>query len=560
MIKNLLAGVRPRRADLKADLLAGVPGAISSVPDGMACAVLAGVNPAFGLYASFAGRIGGGLTTSSKMMVVTTTTAAALAAGSALESLSPDDRGGTLVMLTLLTGMVVVAAGLLRLGRYIRFVSRSVMVGFLSGVAVNIILGQLPDLTGVPANGGTAAQKAWYVISHPNEIVWQALIVGIFALIVLFGLARTRFSLFSSLIAVVVPSAVVALWGSGLIETVSDSGSIPPGLPPIALPDLSSFNVELFIGALSIAAIVLVQGAGVAESAPNPDGSPSYTNGDFIGQGVANVTAGLFSGIPVGGSVSATALNLAAGARSRWASVFSGLWVLIIMVALSSLVGLVVMPTLGAVLIFAGIMSLQFADIGQVWKTSLTGKIAMSVTFVSTLALSVAAAVGVGVACSLLLQLNKGAMDLRVVRLRPTPGGQMIEQSAPDHLPDSEPVVLDVYGSLLYSGARTLGARLPDPRGSVNPVVVLRLRGRTSLGATFFAVIASYAEALAAAGGRLYLSGVDPHVVAQFKRSQVQRVQGSITVFDATEVIGASTLAAVEGARTWLVSRKGTQQ
>ena len=372
-------------------------------------------------------------------------------------------------------------------------------------------------------------------------------------------MARTRYSLFSSLIAVVLPSAVVALWGSGLIETVHDTGPIPPGLPPIALPDLSTFNVDLLIGALSIAVIVLVQGAGVAESAPNPDGSPSYTNGDFVGQGLAKLAAGLFSGIPVGGSVSSTALNVAAGARSRWAAVFSGLWVLIILVALSGVVGLVAMPTLGAVLIFAGIMSLQFADIGQVWKTSHIGKTAMSMTFVSTLALPVAAAVGIGVFCSLLLQLNKGAMDLKVVRLVPTPGGQMVEQPAPDHLPDSEPVVLDVYGSLLYSGARTLGARLPDPRRSVNPIVVLRLRGRTSLGATFFAVIAGYAETLAAAGGRLYLSGVDPSVVAQFKRSQVQRVQGNITVFDATEVIGASTLAAIEGAQTWLVGRTANQ-
>ena len=188
MIKNWLAGVRPRRADLKADALAGLPGAISSVPDGMACAVLAGVNPAFGLYASLAGRIGGGLTTSSKMMIVTTTTAASLAAGSALQSIASEDRGGALVMLTMLTGVVVIAAGLLRLGRYIRFVSRSVMVGFLSGVAVNIILGQLPDLTGVQTNGGTAAQKAWYVLTHPGEIVWPALLVGVFALIVLFGL------------------------------------------------------------------------------------------------------------------------------------------------------------------------------------------------------------------------------------------------------------------------------------------------------------------------------------------------------------------------------------
>ena len=158
------------------------------------------------------------------------------------------------------------------------------------------------------------------------------------------------------------------------------------------------------------------------------------------------------------------------------------------------------MPTLAAVLIFAAVMSLRLRDIGVVWKTSHTGKIGMVVTFISTLALPVAAAVGVGVVCSLLLQLNKEQMDLRVVRLDPA-GGRDSSSSGRCRslLPDAEPVVLDVYGSLLYAGARTLGAQSARPaRPTSRPVVILRLRGRTSLGSTFFGVVAGYAEALEA--------------------------------------------------------------
>jgi sulfate permease, SulP family len=158
-VRAWVRGIRPRRADLKADALAGLPGAISSVPDGMATAVLVGVNPAFGLYASFAGKIGGGLATSTTMMIVTTTTAASLAAGSALEGFGADERAGALVLLTMLTGVVMIAAGVLRLGRYIRFVSRSVMLGFLTGVSVNIVFGQLPDLLGVNTSGGSRVRR-----------------------------------------------------------------------------------------------------------------------------------------------------------------------------------------------------------------------------------------------------------------------------------------------------------------------------------------------------------------------------------------------------------------
>ena len=165
-----LRSVAPKRSTLKTDAVAGLPGAIGSVPDGMAASVLAGVNPIHGVYASFAGPVAGGLSASTKLMVITTTSAAALAAGSALENLSPEERPGALFLLTLIAGGAMIAAGLLRLGRFTRFVSHSVMVGFLSGVAINIIAGQIPDLTGAEADGSVAVQKAWDVIIHPSRI------------------------------------------------------------------------------------------------------------------------------------------------------------------------------------------------------------------------------------------------------------------------------------------------------------------------------------------------------------------------------------------------------
>jgi SulP family sulfate permease len=380
-------------------------------------------------------------------------------------------------------------------------------------------------------------------------------IVGVAALLAMFLLNRTRIALFASLVAVVIPTVVVAVWNLDDIQTVADVGVIPSGLPPLVLPHLGDLTVGVISGAFAIAAIALVQGAGVAESAPNR-GKPSDTNRDFVGQGIANLAAGFFHGTPVGGSVSSTALNIAAGARSRWASVFAGVWMLIILVAFSGVVGLVPMPTLAAVLIFAAVMSLRFNDMGVVWKTSHTGKIGMLLTFIATLALPVAAAVAVGVICSLLLQLNREQMDLKVVRLTRNDAGLLVEQPAPAVLPDAEPVILDVYGSLLYAGARTLGAHLPDPRHTNKPVVILRLRGRTSLGSTFFGVIAGYADALDTAGGRLYLSGVQQDMIDRFHHSQVQDVQGKIRVFHATEVIEASTIAALKDAQSWLIGQQ----
>ncbi|MGH3667288.1 MAG: SulP family inorganic anion transporter [Acidimicrobiia bacterium] len=158
------ASVRPGPGELRREAVAGLPGAIGSVPDGMASAVLAGVSPVFGLYASFAGPVAGGLTSSTRLMVISTTTAAALAAGSSLATLSPEDRAASLFMLVILAGALMVLAGVLRLGRFTRFVSHSVMIGFLTGVAANIVFGQLPDLTGFDAEGSTSLTKGIDVI------------------------------------------------------------------------------------------------------------------------------------------------------------------------------------------------------------------------------------------------------------------------------------------------------------------------------------------------------------------------------------------------------------
>jgi sulfate permease, SulP family len=141
-----------------------------------------------------------------------------------------------------------------------------------------------------------------------------------------------------------------------------DSGKIPSGIPTPHIPDLSLLSsLDLIAGAAAVAVIVLVQGTGVAEAAPNAEGSPSDPNCDFIAQGIGDLASGLFRGQPVGGSVGETALNVAAGARSRWASIFSGVWMLLILVVFSGVVGKIPIPTLAAVLIFAAVSSLRIA-------------------------------------------------------------------------------------------------------------------------------------------------------------------------------------------------------
>ena len=548
-----LRSVRPARQHLRADLIAGLPGAISSVPDGMAAAVLAGVNPVQGLYASFAGPVAGGLTSNTRLMVITTTSAAALAAGSALQGVAPAQRPAAVPLLVILVGVVLVAAGLVRLGRYTRFVSYSVMIGFLTGIALNIVCGQISDLTGAPAHGDFPLAKAVDVLSHPGRINLASLLTGLSALAILAVLARTRLAVVSALIALVIPTVVVVLAGADSVARVGDQGDIPGGIPLPHLPDFGLMSFGLVTGALAIAAIVLVQGAGVAEAAPNPGDARPNPDQDIIAQGAGNLAAGFFRGIAVGGSVGQTALNVSVGARTRWATIWSGVWMLVILAIFSGLVAKIAVPTLGAILIFAAIGSLRPGEITSIMRTGRGSQVAVITTFAVTLFLPVAAAVGIGVALSLLLQLNQEAMDLAVVELIPRDDGRFEERPPPATLTSHHVTVLDVYGSLLYAGARTLGAHLPDPAGARSPVVVLRLRRRTSLGATFVKVVADYADRLAAADGRLYLSGLEPSLTERLSRTG--HLDGPVRTFEATPIVGESTQAAYLDADAWLVTR-----
>ena len=190
-------------------------------------------------------------------------------------------------------------------------------------------------------------------------------------------------------------------------------------------------------------------------------------------------------------------------------------------------------------------------------RTGTTSQVAVITTFAATLFLPVAAAVGIGVALSLLLQLNTEAMDLKVVELIPREDGRFEERPAPAALTSAHVTILDVYGSLLYAGSRTLQARLPDPAGTEAPVVVLRLRGRTTLGATFIKIAGDYADRLDAVGGRLYLSGLQPTLTERLHRTG--SIEGPVHAFEATSVVGESTQAAYLDAESWLVRQHDKQ-
>jgi SulP family sulfate permease len=543
---------RRRWAAWGKDVVAAMINAVVSVPDGLASAALAGVNPVYGLYTSVAAPIGGSLLTSAQLMQIATTSASALAAGQAIASYPPAQQDRALFLLVLLTGVFLAIFGLLRLGRLVRFVSHAVMIGFLSGVAVVLVLDQLAPLMGLTPRGPNEVMQFIDLLAHIAQFSAPTLLIGILALGILVGLGHTRLSSFSSLVAIIVPSLLVALFGLENVQRVVDVNPVPRGLPMLTLPDFALLTPDLLLSAFAIAVVIALQGAGVSQTVGNPDGSRVDPSKDMVAQGVANAASGLMSGIPAGGSVGQTALNVNVGAQSRWAGVLSGVWMLAILFLLPDLVGQVPMTVLAALMIMTGVSAVDLAEARSIWRVRGAARWAILVTFVATLVLSIPQAVAIGVLLTSILYLFSSAKDVTVRALIHLGDGRFSEESAPARLPSNAVTVLDVYGSLFFAGARTLEDALPSPEGATRPVVVLRLRGRTQVGATLIEVLDNYADDLAEAGGRLYLSGVEKDVAAQLRDTGKLDLERGVHLVPASPILGASTAQAWTLASAWL--------
>jgi arylsulfatase A-like enzyme len=326
-------------------------------------------------------------------MQIATTSASALAAAQAISGYGPGQRSEALFMLVILTGVFLALFGLFGAGRLIKFVSHAVMSGFLIGVAVVLILDQLSPFAGIHVSPGAEIRQFGELVASLGTASVPALAVGLATVALACLLKRTRAANWSSILAVALPTAAVAWLGSAGVATVADENPMPYGFPPPHLPDPSVLSIGLAGSAAAIAIIVAIQGAGVSQSLKNPDGTPINASTDIVAQGAANVAAGLFSGIPAGGSVGQTILNVSLGARSRWAAILHGIWMLMFILLLPQVVGIVPMPVLAALMILAGIRAIDWHEAWSIWNVGGAARWTLAMTFVATLVTSIPAAV-----------------------------------------------------------------------------------------------------------------------------------------------------------------------
>lgn len=543
------------RNTISEDLTAGLVLGIQSIPDGLANGLLALINPIYGLYGYMMGTFSGAFFTSSTFMSIQATSAMALVVASVPQVTAGRSPNTPLFALAVLTGVFMLVAGLLKLGSLVRFVPNAVMTGFVNAVAVLIILGQLDDFTGYSSVGANRIVRTLDLLQNLDQVHLPTLMVGILTIILILILEKTSLRSLGMVVAMIVASLVVPLLGADRVTLVRDVVAIPSSLPRPLLPPLAVFP-GLIIPALALAFVGLMQGTGITQSIPNPDGRYPDASGDFVGQGIANIVSGLFQGTAVGGSLSATALVVGAGARSRFANISAGLVMALAIVLFGRYVGAIAMPVLAGLLIVVGFRTLKPTQISMVLKTGAVQQAVMTATFLAALFIPLQYAVLLGVALAVLLYVFQQSNKVVVKAWQIDPGQYPVETEPPTAVPTQQVTILVPYGSLFYAAAPVFSGQLPEVTESTHSaVVILALRGQAEVGSTFLKVLAQYAAELRQQQSKLMLAGVEPYVLTQMERTGILRTIGRENVFPVSEGVGTALLQAVDAAEAWVAAQ-----
>ena len=446
------------------DVIAGLVTGLFSIPEGMAYASIGGFNPVAGLYSGIVATIVGSALARTVLMVTTLTSALALSSRSVLTDagLDPADPANV-AALAIVVGVVMLVFGLLKFGSIMNFVSNAVMTGFTTGIALQIIAGVIKDATGYRPDSHNTIGKFINAFAHIGS--WQLapclVALATVAVWAVFRLVKPL-EAFATLIALVVVTVAVTVIRLD-VETVGDIASIPNALPPFVIPHFAAMP-DLLVGGLAVALVGLAQAAGISAAVPNPDRSRPSTSGDFVAQGAANLAGGFFGALPTGGSLSRTGVAVSAGAQTRWAGIFAGVWLAALVLIAGSLAELIPMPVIGGLILVIGaeLVAGRWADINLVLRTAPLSAVAMIVTFLATTQLPLHTAILIGAITSLVLYCVKASESAELIALTPAVNGGWSRAPVPDAAPSDEVTVLHYSGVGLFAEVPRIDEEWPD--------------------------------------------------------------------------------------------------
>ncbi len=543
---------------LRSDLIAGVAVAALIVPKNLGYAGIAGIPLQNGLYAAAAGAILYAVFGTSRQISTGPSSGLAAVAASAVavaDVKGVDDVASFVAMVTLASGALFLVLAVLKMGWIAQFLSRAVVTGFLFGAAIDVVIGELPKLTGTKATGSNPIQELWSWIGTLGDAHLLTVVVGAVALAVVFGVR---------VIAPRIPGALVLVVGGLVASWLFDLGShgvalvgeVPRGLPSLQVPDAALLRAHAGTIALAAVALVLIgfsQTAGDARTFAARHHYRININQESAAQGIANVGVGLFQGMPVSTSLSASSLNDHTGARTGLASLTSGVIVVLTLLVLAPVFSDLPKPVLAALIIEAVVMGMM--DVPEMRRLARVARFDFWIAIaaiIGTLLVGVLAGVLIGIGLSLIWLISVATRP-RMPVLGRQPGTQAFREL--DEHPGDEQfpgvVVLRLDGGLFFATSDALEDRVREVALSTTGVtgVVLDCEGMDFIDSQGSAKMDEILDLNQQAGMTMRLARVKPTVREVLQRDGVLDRIGDDKIHGNIDQAVAAQMAAQGGSR-----------
>ncbi|MDA3932970.1 MAG: sulfate permease [Gammaproteobacteria bacterium] len=528
------------RQALSGDLLAAVIVTIMLIPQSLAYALLAGLPPEVGLYASIAPIILYAIFGTSRTLAVGPVAVVSLMTAAAIGNIADQGTMGYAVAaLTLagLSGAILLAMGLLRLGFLANFLSHPVISGFITATGILIAASQIKHILGISTTGYTLPEMLISMLQELPGSNWITLLIGVMATAFLFwirkglkpllqrlGMGRRAADMVTKagpILAVVVSTVVV--WALGLdAHGVRIVGTVPQGLPPLTLPSFSPDLVQmLLLPALLISVIGFVESISVAQTLAAKRRQQIDPDQELIGLGAANLAAACTGGYPVTGGFARSVVNFDAGAETPAAGAFTAIGLAIAALALTPLIYFLPIATLAATIIVAVLSLVDFSILKRSWLYSRADFIAVAATILLTLGMGVETGITAGVVLSIALHLYKTSRP-HIAEVGLVPGTQHFRNILRHKvLTDPGLLTIRIDESLYFANARFLEDYLSNRVASVSPIkhTVLMCSAINEIDLSALESLEAINHRLSTMDVKLHLSEVKGPVMDRLKKS-----------------------------------------
>jgi SulP family sulfate permease len=552
------------------DLIAGLTVAAISFPQAMAYALIAGVDPRFGVYSAIVVTIVASIFGSSSHLINGPTSAISLLVFTALAFIDSENTAALfegLFLLAVLVGAFQIVISLFKLGNLTRYISESVIIGFMAAAAFLLAVGQLGNALGVRDRGNGHMQvlrRVWLTLFHGDHINYRALTLSAAAVLLAVVLRKLvqRFGWPQiDMLAVLIITGLIAYFagwsvpGAGGHTAVSVAAKIPRSLPTAHIPEVhTDWLPELSSGALAIAFVGIIEALSIAKAIAYETQQKIDYNRQIMAEGLANLGGGFFQCLPGSGSLSRSAINYQAGARTRFSGVVSAATVAAALLLFAPLLRYVPQPALAGLLLVTAARLVDFKRLFYTLKASRYDAGLVIVTAFTGVAIDLDKSVLLGVILSILLFVPRAA-KLNAKELIVAPD-RVVRERVPGDTADPSIIIYDLEGELFFGAAPELDRYLvalhqriaDDPDGPVK-FVVLRLKRVRHPDVVCIERIEHFLREETARGVTILLAGVRPDTLGILRNVGIQSWFPAEHIFPEEDEEFSATLKAVRHAR-----------